>query len=164
MVGEEAYLVGGNRNFLSRGLCPEVALFDPSNFFAGMSGFPATAVQHDEYFSVPNEILATGHFSECAEYAARPLISDSSIVAEQCNLDGPPAFGVRPAAPGSGAIQTIGGVVGGRAGRDINVHNYPPPLGAEKREGAWGKLSAIMAVISVAVALIALLFGDRLLG
>lgn len=164
MVGEEAYLVGGNRNFLSRGLCPEVALFDPSNFFPGMGGFPATAVQYDEYFPVPNEILDTGHFSECAEYATCPPISFTGATAEECNQEVPPASAVAPAVPSSISIHGLSGVVDGQAGRDINVHNYPPQSYTEKREGAWAKLSGVMAAIGVAVALIVLLFGDRLLG
>jgi hypothetical protein len=69
IVGEDSYLAGGNNNFIVGGVCPEVALFESSRFFPGFSGYATTKAQYDKYMDPQDQILETGHFSECAEYA-----------------------------------------------------------------------------------------------
>ena len=67
-VGEDAYLSGGNNNFIVGGVCPEVALFEPNHFFVGLSGVATRRGQYDKMMEPKYEVLETGHFSECAEY------------------------------------------------------------------------------------------------
>jgi hypothetical protein len=68
MVGEGPYFVGSPRAHVVGGLCPEVGLFEPSRSFPGFSG-PTIRGQFDHYMDPRHEVLETGHFSECAEYA-----------------------------------------------------------------------------------------------
>ena len=68
LVGEDCYLVGGEDNFVMGGLCPEVALFDASRIFSGFAGAATTRCQYDKRMTPRDQILETGHFSECAEY------------------------------------------------------------------------------------------------
>ena len=67
-IGEHGYLVGGENNFIVGGMCPEVALFEPSHFFGGLSGVATRRGQYDKFMQPQYQILETGHFSECAEY------------------------------------------------------------------------------------------------
>lgn len=69
-VGEPAYRVGGDNNFLIGGQCPEVNLFERSVALIGFSGTPTVRAQYDKYMDPKFEILDTGHYSQCAEYAA----------------------------------------------------------------------------------------------
>jgi hypothetical protein len=67
-IGESAYLVGGNNNFAVGGVCPEVALFEPTHFFVGLSGVATRRGQYDKLMTPQYQVSETGHFSECAEY------------------------------------------------------------------------------------------------
>lgn len=68
-VGEPAYLIGGKNNFIVGGQCPEVGLFETTMAIIGLNGMPVTMGQYDKYTDPQYEVLETGHFSECAEYA-----------------------------------------------------------------------------------------------
>lgn len=68
-VGEPAAQIGGPRNFVMKGLCPEVGLFETSYALIGLSGMPVTKGQYDKELDPQFEIKETGHFSECAEYS-----------------------------------------------------------------------------------------------
>ncbi|WP_166141426.1 toll/interleukin-1 receptor domain-containing protein [Methylosinus sp. RM1] len=68
MQGEEAYLVGGANNFFVSGTCPEVALFDESRFFSGLSGYPTSRGSYDKYEKPKYKVIQTSHFSECVEF------------------------------------------------------------------------------------------------
>lgn len=72
-IGESAYLISGNNNFLFGGQCPEVNLFESTSALIGFSGEPTIKGDYDVYF--PDEkyrVLDTGHYSQCAEYSSQP--------------------------------------------------------------------------------------------
>lgn len=71
-IGESAHRIGGNNNFVFGGQCPEVNQFESTVALIGFSGKPTTEGIYDVYF--PDEkyqILETGHYSQCAEYASQ---------------------------------------------------------------------------------------------
>lgn len=79
-IGESAYRIGGNNNFVMGGLCPEVSLFDGAAAFIGFSESPTTKVDYDAHF--PDEkfrILETGHYSQCAEYSAQSATAQIGV-------------------------------------------------------------------------------------
>jgi REase_DpnII-MboI len=84
---EDATRVGGNHNFFVDHLCPEVALFEPSDSFPVLSGFPMTSGQYDEFMSPPYQLLDTGHFSECAEYVASRQTAEPERQNDRVNED-----------------------------------------------------------------------------
>jgi hypothetical protein len=69
-IGEVSYKIGGENNFVSGGLCPEVNLFETTDALPGFPGHPTTKGEYDKYIDPQFKILETGHFSECAEYAS----------------------------------------------------------------------------------------------
>lgn len=69
-IGEHGYLCGGNNNFIVGGMCPEVALFEPTHFLVGLSGVATKRGQYDKIMKPQFQVLETGHFSECAEYVS----------------------------------------------------------------------------------------------
>ncbi|MEW9580665.1 hypothetical protein [Paraburkholderia sp. DGU8] len=68
VVGEGPFSAGGRDNFIARGLCPEVQLFESSRAIPGLTGAPTTEGEYDKYWEVQYRVLDTGHFSECSEY------------------------------------------------------------------------------------------------
>ncbi len=67
-VGENAYLAGGENNFIMSGLCPEVSLFESSSMI-GPNNVPKTKWTYDKFMNPQDRIIETGHFSECVEYS-----------------------------------------------------------------------------------------------
>ncbi|MEI6762046.1 MAG: hypothetical protein WCO22_16515 [Betaproteobacteria bacterium] len=71
-VGEGAYRIGGKNNFVMGGQCPEVNQFEGTVALIGFSGRPTTKGDYDAYFPDNKfRVLDTGHYSQCAEYAAQ---------------------------------------------------------------------------------------------
>lgn len=68
IVGEGPYITSGNHNYIFGGMCPEVAMLEPNLFACGFTGSATTKAQHDKYTDPQDQLLETGHFSECAEY------------------------------------------------------------------------------------------------
>lgn len=69
-IGESAGRLGGENNFISSRQCPEVILFETSVALPGFSGKPTVSGEYDKYLSPQFKIIETGHFSQCAEFAA----------------------------------------------------------------------------------------------
>lgn len=149
---EEATLAGGRNNFYVNHMCPEVALFDPSNSFPFMSGFPMTSAEYDKYWSPQYRLLDTGHFSECSEYIG--TINDSHGLQELPPM--PPVAGIQP----------ISGFNGANVGRDLIVHLGGHPTSLEKAS-IWGRWlsngSAIATIMALVVGLAVWLYGDSIL-
>ncbi len=117
-VGEDAYLAGGRNNFLVGGMCPEVALFDPSSFFGGLSGHPTINGRYDKYMSPQYEILDTGHFSECAEYSLEAHSRASHVHAAQHFRSYP-----MTSVTNNSTFNVDGGVHGGAVSLGGEAHN-----------------------------------------
>jgi hypothetical protein len=79
VVGEGPYEIGGGNNFSTGGLCPEVNLFETTVALIGLSGQPTTRGQYDKYMEPQFEITDTGHYSQCAEYAACQHASQAPV-------------------------------------------------------------------------------------
>lgn len=70
VVGAGPSSVGGTTNFNMSGMCPEVNLFETGYAMIGFSGKPTTRGEFDKYRDPQYTIEETGHYSQCAEYAA----------------------------------------------------------------------------------------------
>jgi hypothetical protein len=81
--GTGPLLVGrlDDTHFVIDGVCPEVALFETAYFLMGLSGKPLIKARYDKYANPQDEVLETGHFSECAEYAL--ATTDPTLVTQQ---------------------------------------------------------------------------------
>lgn len=149
---EEACLAGGRNNFFVNHMCPEVALFDPSNSFPHLSGYPMTSAEYDKYWDVPYKLLDTGHFSECLEF-----LSVEKSLAVSSVSEGPVALPVsRHAADFSGA----------HAGRDliVNVSQNSNTLNETRRWVRWlGYASAIATILALPITLAVWMYGDSIL-
>jgi len=79
-IGESAYRIGGNNNFVFGGQCPEVNQFEGTVALIGFSGSPTTKGDYDAHF--PDEkhrILETGHYSQCAEYVSQSSLQSVAV-------------------------------------------------------------------------------------
>lgn len=88
-VGEPAYLIGGENNFVIGGQCPEVGLFETTMAIMGLSGVPLTKGQYDKYLDPQYQVIETGHYSECAEYVRSCLENSSTSMKPHEALLGP---------------------------------------------------------------------------